>query len=128
MLLLYLFVACTNEENAEAALQDEVITIHDEVMPKMDELMKVKADLQKKVDSLRLEEADTALIITLKTKINQLRKADSAMMTWMRQFKSVRDTVSHDQRMRYLEQEKERIEQVRSMMNKAIEDAQNSGR
>lgn len=111
------------EERAEKALLDDVIDTHDEIMPKMDDLMMLKAQLQKKLDSLIFEEADGEELTHLKEKIDQLEKADSAMMTWMRQFKAVRDTVTHEQRIRYLEQEKERIEKVEKMMNNAIEDA-----
>ena len=112
------------EERAEKALQDEVIGIHDEVMPKMDNLMRLKMKLQVKIDSLRESNStEKAKIDELLRLTNRLQKADSAMMTWMRQFKMVRDSVSHEQRMEYLEAEKERIEEVKRKMNESLEEA-----
>ena len=111
------------EERAEKNLQDEVLGIHDEVMPRMDELMRLKEQLIIKVDSLTNLEEDNNQVAELQVKIEQLRKSDSAMMTWMRQFKAVRDSVSHEERINYLTKEKERIEMVRAMMQEAIKDA-----
>lgn len=111
------------EERAEKILQDEVLAIHDEVMPKMDQLMRYKDQLLIKVDSIRSIDEDDQKIIELQENINQLKKADSAMMMWMRQFNAVRDSVSHEQRMEYLDKEKRRIEEVQKMMNTAIENA-----
>ncbi|MGK7390066.1 MAG: hypothetical protein ACNS60_06935 [Candidatus Cyclobacteriaceae bacterium M2_1C_046] len=111
------------EERAEKILQEEVIAIHDEVMPRMDELMRLKEKLVVKMDSLQNIEAEEQKMEDLKENIEQLKKADSAMMTWMRQFKPVRDTISHEERIEYLKHEKERIEKVREMMLRALEDA-----
>lgn len=114
------------EERAEKALQDEVIAIHDEVMPKMDELMRLKERLLTKLDSLQNIEAEEEQLNELRKDVNQLQKADSAMMNWMRQFKAIRDTISHEQRIQYLKDEKARIEKVREMMLNALEDARKS--
>ena len=111
------------EEQKETLLQEEVLAIHDEIMPNMDNLMQLKEQLLIKVDSLQEQQGEEQKINQLRQEIEQLRKADSAMMTWMRQFKAVRDTVTHEQRIAYLEKEKERIEQVRKMMLNAIEEA-----
>lgn len=111
------------EEHAEKILQEEVIAIHDKVMPLMDELMRLKERLVIKKDSLQALEAEEQKIENLKENIDQLRKADSAMMNWMRQFKAVRDTVSHEARIEYLKQERERIEKVQAMMLRALANA-----
>lgn len=113
-----------DEEVAEKELNDEVMAIHDEVMPRMDELMRLKGKLQAKVDSIRTSEGDTTFISTLRERIIAIRKADSAMMTWMRQFKVVDDSVNHEQRMEYLSNEREKIITVREMMTQAIDSAQ----
>jgi hypothetical protein len=77
-----------SESGGNQTLYDEVMAIHDEVMPKMNDLQKAKTALQ-----TRLEMPGTAE--NEKQEINdQIARIDSAsegMMIWMRQFKSLRD-------------------------------------
>ena len=121
---IVIFSAC-DPEKREQKLQEEVISIHDEAMPLMDQIMRQKGRLQYKIDSLNATgEPHDKEIEALREGIITLRRADSAMMTWMRQFKAVRDTVTHEERIEYLEEEKEKIGKVHHMMLEAIEEAE----
>lgn len=113
-------------EDKEKALQEDVIEIHDEAMPLMDELMRQKRRIQFRIDSLRISgEANEEQIEELQKNIRELRRADSAMMNWMRQFNALpADTVTHEDRIKYLKKEKSRIKKVHEMMVNAIEKAE----
>jgi hypothetical protein len=119
------FFSC-NPEDKEKALQEDVIEIHDEAMPLMDELMRQKRRIQFRIDSLRISgEANEEQIEELQKNIRELRRADSAMMNWMRQFNALpADTVTHEDRIKYLKKEKSRIKKVHEMMVNAIEKAE----
>lgn len=114
-----------NPEDKEKALQEDVLKIHDEAMLLMDELMRQKNKIQFKIDSLQMSGgAVENQIQNLRKGMTQLRRADSAMMTWMRQFVALpSDTVTHEQRMNYLKEEQRRIKKVHQIMVDAIEDA-----
>lgn len=127
--IMGIIFSCSPEER-EKALQEEVMEIHDEAMPLMDELMRQKVRLQYQIDSLRISEKNNKekQIEVLQEKILELRRADSAMMNWMRQFNAMpADTVTHEQRMKYLKEEKREIKTVHQMMVNAIEEAAETG-
>ena len=141
LLMLFMFFSCSPErqeqneeiideipadERTEKAMLDEVIEIHDEVMPKIEDIMRLQGRLQARFDSLMFEEANPEELTELREKIKNLRSADSAMMTWMRQFKPVADSINHESRMEYLAAEREKISQVRDMINNSIKEAEES--
>lgn len=94
------------------SLYDEVMAIHDEVMPEMATIHRLKK---------QLEDAGTPenSVIT-GTQIKSLNEADDAMMSWMAMFKLPENKV---QEAAYLESEKIKITEVRNQMYKAMEDA-----
>ena len=110
------------EEGGNQALYDEVMKVHDEVMPKMDNIYKLKGQLKEKI-------ANTPDIAEEKKKeiegvILRLDSASEGMMVWMRNFNPLPDSLGEEQAKEYLEGEMEKIKKVREDVRKALEEAE----
>ncbi len=106
------------KEDQEKILYDQVMEIHDEVMPSMSELYKLKRELTKKienspdiVEAKRKEMESTVLLLDSATK---------GMMKWMNEF-SPEDYTSKEELHRYLEEEIVRVNQMKETMLHALE-------
>jgi hypothetical protein len=110
-----------SNDNPNQALYDEVMGIHDEVMPKMEDLYKLKKGLQTKLDSAKDLAADKKAEIE-KT-ISALDSASNAMMDWMHNFNPIPDSVDKEKAREYLESEMERIKKVKEITLEVIEKA-----
>ncbi len=137
-LSLFLFATCGDKkqnedvQGEEAQLADirekmynDVMAVHDEVMPKMDEIYRLKNKLQEELKVLLEDSRNTkeSKIEELTRKINELESAGNDMMIWMRQFNTVPDSLGHEAMMKGLEEEMRKIEKVKSKMLEAIERA-----
>jgi hypothetical protein len=110
-------------ENSEnQALYNEVMKIHDEVMPKMNDIHTLKQDLKKKIeDTPNLPQAER---IKLDATIARLDSAGECMMVWMREFEPLADSLVGEEKAReYLENEMERVKKVRENILSALEEA-----
>ena len=109
------------EQSANQDLYDEVMKVHDEVMPKMDDIYKLKEQLKKQL------EATPALVDEkkreLETTILQLDSASEGMMVWMRNFNPIPDSLGEEKARKYLEEQKEKVDKVKQDMLQAIDDA-----
>ncbi|MCG8475184.1 MAG: hypothetical protein MI784_06895 [Cytophagales bacterium] len=112
------------EQAAEQALFQEVMAIHDSIMPEMGTIMKYKRQLKKENDSLSALSGTKSQTTILNKKIRLLDSADKAMMHWMHAFDS-KKTVNHphEEIMKYLNGEKEKIQQVKKLMEESIRKA-----
>ena len=109
-----LFSCRENHSNPEVqTLYDEVMYVHDEVMPEMSTIHRLKKQIRK------LSSQDSASYAL----IQQLEEADESMMSWMAEFKTDKKA-SDDDKMIYLKKEKVKITVVSNQMKTAIEDAQ----
>lgn len=109
------------EAGGNQALYDEVMNIHDEVMPKMDDIHRKKTELKEKLANnpgLPQEEKDKANAM-----IAKLDSAGESMMVWMREFRPLPDSIGEDKAREYLEKELKRVKQVRKNMLKALDEA-----
>lgn len=95
-------------DEATELLYADVMRVHDEVMPKMEEIQEYKTEMELELD----EKADYIL--------KELEKADEAMMVWMREFKTP-ESLPQEERQTYLESEKIKIENVKTMMLNSLE-------
>jgi archaellum component FlaC len=109
------------EEGGNQALYDEVMKVHDEVMPKMDDIYKLKGQLKEKIDNTPGMAADKKKEI--ESIILRLDSASEGMMVWMRKFNPLPDSLGEEQAKEYLEGEMEKIKKVREDVRKALEDA-----
>ncbi|CAN5458075.1 hypothetical protein BH10BAC4_BH10BAC4_15800 [soil metagenome] len=114
-------VSDVSGESPNRALYDQVMDIHDEVMPKMDELFKFKTIIEEKVANTpgMLEDRKKEL----KSMALALDSANNAMMDWMHKFNPPSDSVDQEKTREYLEIEMETIKKVRDLTNETIEKA-----
>jgi len=111
----------TAASNPNQALYDQVMAVHDEVMPKTDEIYRLKKELKEKV-------AKTPDLVVEKKKqldqiIAELDSADHSMMDWMHKFNPLPDSVDQEKAREYLENEMEKIKKVRELINGSIQKA-----
>ncbi len=126
---LWLFLAaCTNDhqhhQNSQSnynELEEKVMAVHDEVMPKMGQMKALKKQLGAAKDSLaRQKPANDSLIQILQSRIEALEQADRAMWDWMHQYK-VPTHEDDSAIVAYLEDEMKRVTEVKEKMLQSIE-------
>ncbi len=110
-------------------LQREVLSIHDEIMPRMDDIMTLQRQIKDEIARLNTKkqaafgqhmsqaEKQLQMIVT------DLQQADEAMMQWMRNYDSKMKDKSSEARQLYLQAEKAKIIGVKERMLKSIENA-----
>ena len=96
---------------------EEVMAIHDEVMPETGYMHQLK----KKLEAQRNEGADSFAIIEIQDGINALIEADDAMFDWMREFRPPEEKQAREA---YLLNEKRRIKEVSDKMKNSIANAE----
>lgn len=104
------------------SLKQQVMAVHDEIMPKMDEIMSLRISAQQEIkqqDSLtkvnpKLE--DTHQKQQLDSLLTQLDDADEAMMHWMQEFDSQMKAKSDEEKITYLKSEQDKINAVKDQM------------
>ena len=109
------------EAGGNQALYDEVMKVHDDVMPKLNDIYKLKEQLKDKI-------ANTPDMVAEKKQeiertILRLDSASEGMMAWMRNFNPLPDSVGEQEAREYLENEMEKIKNVGEDVRKALEDA-----
>lgn len=103
-------------------LYDEVMLIHDDVMPKMGDIHKTKKQLKAQLSS-QIESVDTSRAQVLMA-IKKLEVADDMMMDWMGDFKGDFKGASTEETLAYFRGQKDIITQVSKEMLQAIENGQ----
>ena len=106
-------------------LYNQVMAVHDEVMPRMDDIYRLKTKLQEELQDLLANKSDSNAenIKSLTDKINSLENASKEMMVWMRQFDVQPDSLGHEVIMQGLNEEMKKIEKVKRDMLDAIQSA-----
>lgn len=104
--------SCKEKQADHDQLTEEVMAIHDKVMPELNVLLMLKTDLKK------VETEETKDLIL--DQIIEIDKADDAMMTWMAEYKIPKvDSLIHP----FLLKEKIRIQAVSDQMYLAIKNS-----
>jgi len=111
-------------ENPNQALYDQVMDVHDEVMPRMDEIERLKRELRDKIANTQDMAEDRKA--QLEKVILTLDSANSAMMDWMHEFNPLPDSADQEKSRAYLESEMERIKKVKDLMLESIDKAKNA--
>ena len=131
LILLFCLNSCgdgqQNQNEGEVSqeeLYDEVMAVHDEVMPRMGDLMNYQSQLKGKIDSLPEGQAEETE--SLQSVVDELEEAHDAMMGWMRNFNRDYEGMTEEEVMEYLRQEKEKIEEVKEKMNSALQEAESA--
>ncbi|MDX1940078.1 MAG: hypothetical protein SFU99_05965 [Saprospiraceae bacterium] len=111
------------QQAQEQQLWDQVMAVHDEVMPKMGEMNQLSRDLRTK-----LEELDTTLTEQreqMMMGIRALEQADEGMMSWMSAIEpldELHENKTHEEIMAYLKEEQQKVSKVKEDMLKSIEE------
>ena len=112
----------TTTESTNDALYDEVMKIHDEVMPKMNDLYKMKEALKKQLtDTPNLTDDKRK---ELEAEIAKLEEASKSMMVWMREFNPPADSLGEEVVKQYLESQLEAVKKVKESIQLVLPDAQ----
>lgn len=129
---LYLFAAlivitgCSgSKDKKEKEMQEEVMAIHDEIMPKMGRLERLSQKLDSVKKSLKSQDkASASKIVELEKKKQALSDAHKSMMQWMRNYERPSDTMAHQDVMEYLQEEKKKIQDVKDKFKTSIQQAE----
>jgi hypothetical protein len=113
---------CQNPQKEESEiLQQQVMAVHDEMMPRMDELYTMKKQLLAKLQVRDSTMQDsTGVHATLQEAIQKVKAGEEAMMTWMRSYQghSIQDT---DSLIVYLKEELPRVAEMKKVMLEGLE-------
>ena len=110
--------SCKHSSNPERqAIYDQVMEIHDEVMPEMSTINKLERQLKKKLETMESQDS----IIMVKGTVKRLGEAGEGMMDWMHQLKVPGSEVPDEEAIDYLKEEKIKISHVSSKMKTAIQ-------
>lgn len=121
LFMLSLILSCGQKNQDNQALYDEVMKVHDEVMPKMDDIYKLKQELKKQMaDSANLADEKRK---TIEATMLRLDSASESMMVWMRNFNPIPDSLGEEKARAYLKEQQEKIKEVKEKMLEAIDEA-----
>lgn len=135
VLILSIVIGCNSGDTSKATTESEstldtksmektVMKIHDEAMAKMDVIYQLKKQVKGIADSLQEDTiANSEILTTAYQNIEALEAADEGMMSWMRNYQIPKTKDTPDV-MKYLEDEKEKIEGVSKAMNESISAAE----
>lgn len=98
------------------ALHDEVMVIHDDVMPRMGEMHQLRISLERQMSDL-----DSVSALPYRDAIQSLHEGEDMMWTWMNAYK--RPTSSTPESVQYLQEQKVIITTVAEKMTSAIDQA-----
>jgi hypothetical protein len=117
LFIISLISGCTNAKKEEITkLGDEVIVLHDEMMPLMDDLYQTRMKLQQLADADSTRSGQD----TVAELIQEIKLAEDAMMNWMRNFNPNFEGETDDETIAYLIGQKESMSQVAEQMNQAL--------
>lgn len=113
----------TSTQN-ENALEAKVMTLHDEVMPKVNEISDLGAQLRKYKAALpespdgRIDSPDG-----LEQVMASLKLSEQGMWEWMKAYRDTKPTLTEDQVNTYMEKQLEILNKVNQDMTTSIEKA-----
>ena len=118
MITICCIFSCKHSSNPERqAIYDQVMEIHDEVMPEMSTINKLERQLKRKLETMESQDS----IIMVKGTVKRLGEAGESMMDWMHQLDIPGSNVSDEEAIAYLKEEKLKISSVSSRMKTAIQ-------
>lgn len=123
LVTLALFWAC---ESKNVQLKEEVIAVHDEVMPHMGKLKSLQKDLIQRAEQLAAEDsvAQREHILHLRNTATELDAAYEGMFVWMRQFEPEQGERTDDEFNAYLKEQKVLVGKVKEDINTSLQKAE----
>ena len=119
VILIILLSACGgNKPEQLKVLKDEVMEVHDEVMPKMGDLRKASKSLM-----MKAETTDSSASAELKEIAGEIEAANEFMMEWMRQYEPNLEG-TEEELLKYYSEQRAGIQEVKKRMLNALEKGQ----
>ncbi len=120
-----ILLSCGSQNESNEELKDEVIAIHDEVMPKMGELKTMRKGILEISESLHQEDSvsNAEKIRNLESLAERMDKAFDGMFVWMRQYKAGSEDMSEKEYREYLLDQKEKVEKVNADIKATMNEA-----
>ena len=109
--------AMSKDTGPNQVLYNQVMDIHDEVMPLTEDLYNTTKRLKTELK----ETADAAIQAELESNIRYVDSVNNMMMDWMRKFKPMPDTTNEETVRDYYESELEKIKKVKEAILEAKE-------
>jgi hypothetical protein len=131
-LTFLVLIGCQSNESGDhqnvpkdlRSLHQEVLAIHDEVMPKMSLLTGLQAQMGDKLKELRASQpTDMQKLKEANQVLGQLNRSESAMWDWMDGFSKF-DSIPADEKEVFLLNEKASAEDMKTLMLNSIKTAQ----
>lgn len=127
LLILFTTTNCKNENKElpkEKSQMQEVLAVHDEVMPKMGKIGNLITQIDEKI-----KETDSTEVLL---NANQdLKDSHKAMMDWMKGFgerfdsdEILKGKALTDEKQKYLDEEEAKVKALRDKMNSSIKNAE----
>lgn len=117
----------TNGNAASADLQNfenEIMKVHDEVMPKMTNINKLSTQLRDiKSRTGKTPEGQPVAIEGLDETLQALREAEQGMMDWMKNYSEIKASLTEENLKKFYEKELQKIMSVKDNMLNSIEKA-----
>lgn len=126
MILLIISVSCKQDknENTKTTQMEEVMAVHDEVMPKMGKINTLIQELNAKIDT-------TEATVQYAEAKKDLEAAHKFMMDWMKDFgdrftsdEIMKGKALNDEKKKWLDEEEEKVKELRRQINSSIEKAE----
>lgn len=123
--LTFLFQSCGNKQvEANKKLREEVIAVHDEVMPKMGQLKSLEKTALQMVEELSVSpEPNQEKIDALKTLAAELDQAYEGMFVWMRQYEIEDGEKTPEEVKAYLEDQMVKVKKVNEDIKNVLQKA-----
>lgn len=124
-ILLTITLSCKdNQKNDSPTQMQQVMAVHDEVMPKMSTIGKLIGQIEDKIKEEGTSEA-------LENARQDLRDSNKAMMDWMKGFGDKFDSEEimkgkslSEEKQRFLDEEEVKVNALRDKMNASIKNAE----
>ncbi len=118
--------ACTNpKEQEKKQLEEKVMAVHDEVMPKMGTIRNLQNTLKGMVATEMEDTAsiDSAMITMAETHQQALEDAHNAMMDWMAAYNPPTAEQTAEDAVNYLQEQEVSVNEMATQMKTAISEA-----
>jgi hypothetical protein len=115
-----------NESSSDPkVLEDQLMSIHDEVMPKLNDMQELSAQLRK-IKAQVPENSEGKIVPPdgLDEVMDNLKLAEQGMWDWMKQYHDQRDSIPTDQLKPFLDHQMELLKSVQNGVNTSISKAQ----
>lgn len=112
----FCLVSC---QDPQQKLYEEVMAIHDEMMPDWHKVKQAKTKLEPMMKNAE-QQNDTSSVSKYETTYQQLDNAYEAMSVWMNQFKTPTIEMPKEEAMKYLEDQKVKVIKMKEVMETNI--------